>query len=348
MKGRGAVDNPQNRFEEIRYESDPDGDPEFGNPPPVPTRYFRDPWKTVISRNDSPDVGFSASINPYRGCEHGCAYCYARPTHEYLGLSAGVDFETRIFVKEDAPAMLRRELAADSWTPQEVVASGVTDCYQPVERKLAITRGCLEVLLDFRNPVGVITKSHLVARDADVLSDLARFSAAAVFVSVTTLDEALAERLEPRAARPSRRLAAIRALSDAKVPVGVMMGPVIPGLTDREILPVLSAARDAGASWAGWTMVRLPHAVKDVFTGWLGEHAPLKKEKVLGRIRAVRGGKLNDPRFGSRMRGEGFWAREIAGLFRATALRLGYGRERLEMSTAHFRRPGLTQATFFG
>jgi len=265
--------------------------------------------------------------------------CYARPTHEYLGLSAGLDFETRIFVKEDAPALLRGELEDPSWEPQPVAMSGVTDPYQPAERRLEITRGCLEVLAEFRNPVGIVTKSRLVARDRDLLGELAEHDAAKVTVSVTTLDEDLKVKMEPRAPAPGRRLDAIRRLADAGVPVGVLVAPVIPGLTEHEIPEILSAAADAGAGHASYVLLRLPHAVSDLFERWLEHHFPDRKEKVLNRIRDTRGGRLNDPRFGSRMSGEGTYARQISEMFEISARRHGLEGGSGGLSTEAFRRP---------
>jgi DNA repair photolyase len=345
LRGRGAAENPKNRFEEIEVLPDPEA-PEDERPAPA-TRFYRDASRTAIATNDSPDVGFSASLNPYRGCEHGCVYCYARPTHEYLGFSAGLDFETRIMVKRDAPALLRKELTAPSWKPQVVAISGVTDAYQPVERRLRLTRACLEVFAEFRNPVAIVTKNHLVTRDADLLSDLARHRAAAVFVSVTTLDPVLARTMEPRASAPSRRLDAIARLASAGVPVGVLIAPVIPGLTEHEIPAILAAAREAGARHAGRVMLRLPLGVKDLFDRWLERHAPGKKKKVLGRIREIRGGDLNDPAFGSRMRGQGPLADQIHQLFSATCLRLGIPERGPELSIESFRRPGPVQLPLF-
>ena len=345
VRGRGAAENPKNRFEEIEVQADPDA-PEEERPAPA-TRFYRDDAKSVIATNDSPDVGFSASLNPYRGCEHGCIYCYARPTHEYLGFSAGLDFETRILVKESAPVLLRKELMAPSWKPQVVAISGVTDCYQPVERRLRLTRGCLEVFAEFRNPVIIVTKNHLVTRDADLLSDLARRRAAAVCVSVTTLDGDLARAMEPRASTPSRRLDAISKLSAAGVPVVVLIAPVIPGLTEHEIPAILSAAREAGARHAGRVMLRLPFGVKELFEKWLERHEPLKRSKVLSRIRDMRGGRLNDPAFGSRMSGQGAIADQIHQLFSATCLRLGISERGPELSVDSFRRPGPVQLPLF-
>src|SRR5437867_2106427 len=264
---RGAADNPPNRFEKIALERDPDWcDPDE---PAPPTQFFKDHSDSVINYNDSPDVGFEASLNPYRGCEHGCIYCYARPFHEYLGLSAGLDVETRIMVKEDAPELLRRELSSHSWEPQVVSISGVTDCYQPAERRFQITRRCLEVLAEFRNPAGIITKNFLVTRDIDILADLARDRAAVVFLSITTLDHDLASRMEPRASSPARRLEAIEKISAAGIPCGVMVAPLIPGLTDHEMPAILSAAAKAGAITCGYVLLRLPFAVKNLFEEWL-------------------------------------------------------------------------------
>jgi DNA repair photolyase len=341
IRGRGTGDLPANRFDALAIQLDEDVDAERRDGAQgSTTRYFRDRSRSILARNDSPDVGFSASVNPYRGCEHGCSYCYARPGHEYLGLSAGLDFETKIFVKEDAPELLRRELASPRWTPQVVALSGVTDCYQPIERKLQITRRCLQVLARFRNPVAIVTKSRLVARDRDVLAELAEHGAARVLVSVTTLDAELARRLEPRAAQPSARLAAIEALACAGVPVGVLVAPVIPALTDHEIPAILKAAQGAGATSASFVLLRLPHGLKDLFEQWLVEHVPDRRERVLARIRDVRGGTLNDPRFGSRMRGEGLLADQIGKLFSISAHRTGLDRPVPPLSTAAFRRPG--------
>jgi DNA repair photolyase len=340
-RGRGAVSNPPNRFEQISLERDIDWDP--AEDPAPATRFLRDHSQTIITYNDSPDISFRASLNPYRGCEHGCAYCYARPTHEYLGFSAGIDFESKIMVKEDAPELLRRELSSARWKPQVLAMSGVTDCYQPVERKLKITRRCLEVLAEFRNPVGIITKNHLVTRDIDLLKQLASHGAAAVNVSITSLDAEFARKLEPRASLPAHRLAAVEALSTAGVPVGILVAPVIPGLNDHEIPSIIAAAARAGARWAGSVVLRLPWTVAPVFEQWLDQHAPGKKAKVLDRVRALRGGKLNDPRFGSRMQGEGIFAEQISQLTRVGRRRAGLPDDGPELSTAAFRRPGGNQ-----
>ncbi|HEY2159279.1 MAG TPA: PA0069 family radical SAM protein [Isosphaeraceae bacterium] len=347
IKGRGSAENPANRFESTRFERDPESlDPDDPEPSPL-TVLIPDRTRTIIATNDSPDVGFDASINPYRGCEHGCAYCYARPGHEYLGLSAGLDFETKIHVKYDAPGLLRRELMKPAWVPKVIAMSGVTDAYQPAERKLKITRGCLEVLAEFRNPVAIITKNRLVARDADILSDMAKDNAAGVFVSVTSLDADLARSLEPRASTPTARLEAIAALAKAGVPVGVAVAPVIPGLTDHEMPAILKAAAAAGARTAFYTMLRLPLGVADLFSEWLDRHAPLAKEKVLGRLRGMRDGRLNDARFGHRMGGDGAHADLIRTVFRTSVARVGLDRPFPELSTAGFRRPGQVQLSLF-
>jgi len=337
IHGRGASGNPANRFEKIHLAPDEEWDPANDTAPG--TVLYRDATITIINYNDSPDVGFEASVNPYRGCEHGCIYCFARPTHEYLGFSSGLDFESRIMVKENAPELLRKELASAKWKPQVVVMSGVTDCYQPIERKLKITRRCLEVFHDFRNPVAIITKNFLVTRDIDILQQMAEYNGSAVNVSVTSLNPALATKLEPRAPLPEARLNAIKALSDAGVPVGVMAAPMIPGLNDHEMPKILQAAADAGAKWAGYVPVRLPFAIKDLFETWLGHHFPERKEKVLNQIRAMRGGRLNDPRFGSRMKGEGVFAEQLESLFALSCRRSGLTSPRLGPSTASFRVP---------
>lgn len=340
--GRGVDWNPKNRFEKLEYVSEPseDNDP-FGDPsPPVRTEFFRDGTRSILSRNQSPDVGFEVSLNPYRGCEHGCSYCFARPTHEYLGWSAGLDFESRILVKENAPDLLRRELGSKRWKPQTLVMSGVTDCYQPIERRLRITRGCLEVLAEFFNPVAIITKNHLVTRDIDLLAPLARRDAAMVNVSITTLDPSLAKVLEPRASPPTRRLAAVEELSRAGIPVRVMLAPMVPGLNDHEIPALLAAAAKAGARGAAFVPIRLPLAVAPIFEQWLEEHFPGQKAKILERIRDMRGGKLNDSRFGSRMRGEGVYADALRRMYHVALRKAGLDQPFPSLSTEAFRVPG--------
>jgi DNA repair photolyase len=343
--GRGAAGNPKNRFERIEVEPDETE----GDEPRPETVYLRDHSRSIIARNDSPDIGFDASINPYRGCSHGCVYCYARPTHEYLGLSAGLDFESRILVKQDAPELLRKELLSSRWNPQVLSMSGVTDPYQPVERRLRITRRCLGVLAEFRNPVIIVTKNYLVTRDLDLLSELASHDAAAVAFSLTTLDDDLRRIMEPRTSRPARRLAAVEKLAAGGIPVGVMTAPVIPGLNDHELPNLLSAAAEAGATFAAYVPVRLPYAVAPLFEDWLARHFPERKDKVLNRIRAMRGGELNDANFGSRMRGEGLFAQHIAQLFSISCRRAGMGEGRFpKLSTAAFRGGGGAQPDLFG
>jgi DNA repair photolyase len=342
IRARGASWSPANRFEKLHVDLtdvdvvDIDLDDE-ARPRPA-TQYFRDGTQTIISRNNSPDVGFETSVNPYRGCEHGCIYCYARPTHEYLGFSAGLDFESKIMVKTNAPVLLRAELESPRWKPQVLVMSGVTDPYQPIEKKLRITRGCLEVLAKFRNPVAIITKNRLVARDADLLRDLASHNAAAVNISVTSLDPKLQRVLEPRTSTPAARLETIEKLRSAGVPVGVMVAPIIPGLTDHEVPKILEACAKAGAQFAAYTIVRLPWAVAPLFEHWLEEHFPDRKEKILGRIKHLRGnGRLNNSKWHTRMTGEGVFAQQIASLFEIARRRAGIG-ERPKLSTASFRK----------
>ena len=377
VRGRGASWSPANRFEKLHVDltdvdvvqcdrhperSEAESREPAASPsgsitgfldcarndgvPRRPTQYFRDGTKSIITRNTSPDVGFETSLNPYRGCEHGCIYCYARPTHEYLGFSAGLDFESKIMVKTNAPELLRAELESPRWQPQTLVLSGVTDPYQPVERKLQITRGCLEVLAHFRNPVAIITKNHLVTRDIDLLRELATCNAVAVNVSVTSLDQDLQRTLEPRTTAPQGRLDAIRRLREAKIPVGVMVAPIIPGLTDHEVPKILEACAKAGAQFAGYTIVRLPWAVAPLFEHWLEEHFPDRKEKVLGRIRNLRGnGRLNNSEWHTRMTGEGIFAEQIASLFKVGCRRAGIG-ERPTLSCKSFRR-STTQLRLF-
>jgi DNA repair photolyase len=341
LRGRGAAENPPNRFERVAYRRDA----EWNQPddPSPKTQFYRDNSESIIACNDSPDIGFAASVNPYRGCEHGCIYCYARPFHEYLGFSAGLDFETKIVVKPNAAELLRRELMSPKWKPQTIAMSGVTDPYQPVERRLKLTRRCLEVLAEFRNPVGIVTKNYLVTRDMDVLAELARYRAAAVFISVTTLDDELARVMEPRTAMPAARLRAVRELNAAGIPAGVFIAPVIPGLTDHELPAIVKAAKEAGAQFAGMVPVRLPGAVAELFVAWLERHFPQRKAKVLAQIRAMRGGKLNESQFGKRMRGEGVLARQMTKLFAVACRQVGLSMRGPELSVAAFRRPGGAQ-----
>lgn len=336
-RGRGATSNPASRFERITFERDVDWDPE--EDPAPKTKFYRDLSQSIITYNDSPDIPFGASLNVYRGCEHGCSYCYARPTHEYLGFSAGLDFESRIMVKENAPTLLRQELSSPKWKPQELAMSGVTDCYQPVERRLQLTRRCLAVLAEFRNPVCIITKNFLVTRDLDLLKELAAHNAVQVNISVNSLSSDLARELEPRASSPKQRLATVELLANAGVPVGVLVAPIIPALNDHEIPSVLAAAKSAGAGWAGTEILRLPLTVAPIFQQWLDQHFPEKKDKILGRIRSIRKGALNDSRFGSRMRGEGIFADQIHQMFRIALRKVGLQDDGPQLSIAAFRRP---------
>jgi DNA repair photolyase len=344
--GRGAQISPGNRFERVHTEPDLEqiaaDDELLAETRRVPTEFMPDNTQTIITKNDSPDIPFSYSINPYRGCEHGCSYCYARPYHEMLGLNAGIDFETKILVKENAPRLLRDELANPRWLPQTIAISGVTDCYQPAERKYRITRGCLQVLLEARNPTGIITKNALVTRDIDILSAMAKENLVHVFLSITTLDQELARKMEPRTSNPQSRLQAVRELTAAGVPVGVMTAPMIPGLNDLEIPNLLKAAHEAGARSAGYTLLRLPYAVRPIFEDWLTRNCPLQADRVLSLIRGVRDGKLNDSQWGSRMRGEGPYAETIATTFKAFKKKLGFEDRLPPLDTNKFRPPTST------
>ncbi len=345
-QGRGARINPPNRFEPLRIEEDPAAldEEELRQ---TPTTYYVDATKTLLSRNDSPDIGFTYSLNPYRGCEHGCVYCYARPSHEYLGFSAGLDFETRILVKERAPELLAETFQKKSWEPQVVALSGNTDPYQPLERRLALTRGCLEVFLRHRNPVGIITKNYLVTRDLDLLEEMARYNLVHVVLSITTLRDDLVTTMEPRTSRPARRFKAIEMLAARGVPVSVNVAPIVPGLTDEEMPAILKEAASRGASGAGYTILRLPGAVEDIFTDWARREFPDRANKIIRRLALMRGGELTDNRFGKRMRGEGDWAELIARLFRMERKRWGLNAPRNALSTRHFRRLAHGQRSLF-
>ena len=339
-KGRGAASNRSGRYERHRREAFDDG---WGTideaPAPLRTEVRPDSSRTVITRNDSPDLGFDRSINVYRGCEHGCVYCYARPTHAYLGLSPGQDFESRIFAKHDAPAQLARELGRPGYECRMMALGTNTDPYQPTERRLALTRGVLEVLDRHDHPVGIVTKSALVTRDIDILSRMARRRLAAVALSVTTLDRGLARTMEPRASTPTKRLQAMRTLSEAGVPVGVMVAPIVPGLTDHEMESILEAARATGAGRAGYVLLRLPREVRALFLEWLEVHEPNKAGRVLSLLREMRGGALNDSRFGSRMRGAGPYADLLAARFARATRRLGLARSGPNLDTERFHAP---------
>jgi DNA repair photolyase len=343
-KGRGSQINPPNRFGGPWYEADLDaveGDPEYRDQlRNLPTEYIPDNSKSIVSENDSPDIGFRYSINPYRGCSHGCSYCYARPFHEYLGWNAGLDFETKILVKEKAPQLLRDFLCRAKWQPELIAMSGITDCYQPAERYYRLTRACLEVAAEARQPIGIITKNALILRDLDILKSMAAANLVHVNLSITTLDADLARSMEPRTSTPAARLRAVKELSDAGVSVRVMIAPVIPGLNDAEIPAILKAAHEAGAKAAGYILLRLPLTVAPVFREWLERTQPSRLQRVEGRIRDARDGKLNDSEFGTRMRGTGEMAQQIGDMFRLFAKRFGLDRELPPCDCTLFRPPG--------
>lgn len=340
IRGRGSAENPANRFEKIHHVPDEE---EISQGISPKTEYYKDSSRSIIAYNDSPDVGFNAGINPYRGCEHGCVYCYARPSHEYFGLSLGLDFETKIFVKKDAPSLLRKELSSPNWRPQTIALSGNTDPYQPAERYFQLSRECLRVLADFRNPVGIVTKNYLVTRDIDILQSLSEFDAALVAVSLTTLDPDLARAMEPRTSQPEYRLKAIQRLSDKGIPTMVLIAPVIPGLTDHEIPNIIQRAVSVGATQAGYIMLRLPYGVKDLFQNWLEARYPNKKNKVLNRIYSIRGGKLNSNEFHERMKGNGVFAEQIRKIFELACRKAGIEANRFEPSKENFLRPGTSE-----
>ncbi len=344
IKGRGVVGNPRNRFESLGFEWDEDVPPDE-RPAPT-TQFLDDATQTIIAYNSSPDIPYRASVNPYRGCEHGCSYCYARPFHEYLGFSAGIDFESKIMVKREAPKLLRSELSSSKWEPQLLAMSGVTDCYQPIERKLKLTRQCLEALYEFRNPVGMVTKNRLVTRDKDILSEMAKSRLCQVFLSINSLDSELAREMEPRTSSPRARLEALAELADAGIPTGVLIAPVVPGLNDHEIPGILKAAYEAGAVCAGHILLRLPFGVKDLFLDWARRSYPTKAEKIESRIRNTRDGKLDDARFGARMTGNGIFAEQIETLFRVNARKYKLDKAPPPVDVSKFRRPGGIQLGF--
>jgi len=339
-KGRGAVTNRSGRFEAEQLEEFDDGWGSLDEPVQRPaTVVTEERTRSILAFNDSPDLPFDRSINPYKGCEHGCIYCYARPSHAYLGLSPGLDFETRIVAKPDGAAILRKQLSKSSYRPAVIALGANTDPYQPIERKLGHTRAILETLLEFRHPVALITKSNLVLRDLDLWRELAELGLANVMVSVTTVDRVLARRLEPRAATPQKRLDAIRALTDAGVPVGVLAAPMIPALNDHELERIFELCAQAGAQTASYILVRLPHEIKELFAEWLGEHYPDRANKVLELICSTRGGKLYDSSFGTRMRGTGRYADLLAQRSRLAANRYDLAESLPEPDCSQFRVP---------
>jgi DNA repair photolyase len=344
LRGRGALSNASGRYErQSRVLLDDGWDDGWREgdvaPPPLRTEVIHDATRSIIARNQSPDISFDQSINPYRGCEHGCIYCYARPTHAYLGLSPGADFEARLFAKPNAAALLAKELSAPGYVPRVIAMGTNTDPYQPLEKKLRITRTILEVLRDFRHPVAIVTKSPLILRDLDILSEMAAQGLAKAALSVTTLDRKLARVMEPRAGTPSRRLEAIRGLVRAGVPAGVMFAPAIPALNDHEMEKVLEAAQDAGARSAGYVLLRLPLEIKDLFREWLESNAPERARHVMTLIRQMRGGKDYDAAWTTRMRGTGPYAEMMARRFHLTAKRLGLNKPQPSLTLQHFRRP---------
>jgi len=348
VRGRGAVSNLPGRFERRPVEPFDDGWGAGDLPVDRPaTEAIPDACRTILTGNDSPDVPFDVSINPYKGCEHGCIYCFARPTHAYLDLSPGLDFETKIFTKLQAPELLRKALRKKGYRCSPIALGTNTDPYQPLERRLEITRRVLEVLRDHRHPFSIVTKSALVLRDLDIIAPMAAAGMARVYLSVTTLDRTLARRMEPRAAAPPRRLAAIATLAQAGVPAGVMASPLIPGLNEHELERILAAATAAGATSAAYLLLRLPHEVRVLFEDWLRTHYPDRADKVLNALREMRGGGLNDPRYGSRMTGEGERARLLRRRFELVCRRLGLERERPRLDTTAFRVPAGDQRRLF-
>ena len=351
FRGRGANLNPKNRFEKLSVEDFSFDDwsdfeePEINN---LPTEYFVDESKTVIAKNDSYDVGFAYSFNPYRGCEHGCIYCYARPTHEYLGFSSGVDFETKIMVKPKAAFLLEQEFKKKNYRPDIIIFSGNTDCYQPVEKKLQITREALKVCLKYGNPVGVITKNALIQRDVDVLKEMTELGIVSVTISVTTLDKDLARKMEPRTSTPEMRLKTIETLARNNIPVGVNVAPVIPGLNDKEIPGILKETSDRGAEFAGYIMLRLPYSVKELFIEWIKREFPERASKVINGIKSVRNGKLNSSEFGIRFKGEGELADTVKNLFQISCRKYGLNRRMFNLTTEHFKSDFTEQLQLFG
>ncbi len=340
IKGRGTARDLPNRFAKAHTEVADDGWFVDGEPASAPrTTVFEERARSIVSRNESPDIPFESSINPYRGCEHGCVYCYARPSHAYLDLSPGLDFETKLFAKTNAVELLRATLAKPGYKASPINLGANTDPYQPIERRYAITRGILEVLLETQHPCTIITKNALIERDLDLLVPLARANLVQCFLSITTLDNRLAAKMEPRASAPHRRLAAVRALHEAGVPVSVMMAPIVPGITDCEIETLLQAVRDAGARDCHYVLMRLPHEVKELFRDWLQLHYPERAVHVMSLVNQMRGGRDNDPRFGSRMRGEGVFADLIATRFNKARAKLAFPGGRVALDTTKFAPP---------
>jgi len=338
---RGTILEITNRFETVSYNPFDDGWETIGEELPViQTQFFNDHAKSILFKNDSPDVGMAYSINMYRGCEHGCSYCRARPYHEYLGFNAGIDFESKIMVKHDAPELLRKVFDSKKWIPQSIMMSGNTDCYQPAERKYKITRQILEVFLEYRNPVSILTKNALILRDLDLLKELASMNLVSTLLSITSLDPMLRQKLEPRTSTSKMKLKAMEELSKAGIPTGVMVGPIIPGLNDNEVPNILKRSSEAGATRVAHTILRLPYAILPIFTDWIEKNYPEKAKRVLARVMMIRGGKMNDSNFGTRMTGTGAYADYMHQLVYALSEKYNMNQPRTPLATHLFRRPG--------
>ena len=351
LRGRGTDINPPNRFEKLHIEETEDlydeRDYEPGAERKIGTVFYKDYSKSAIAKNNSPDIPFDYSFNPYRGCEHGCVYCYARPTHEYLGFSSGIDFETKIMVKENGPKLLKKEFEKKSYIPKLIIISGDTDPYQPIERKLKITREALKVCLEYRNPVAIITKNSLILRDIDILSEMSKLNLVLTTLSITTLNKELASKLEPRTATPERKLQAIEKLSEAGIPVNVNVAPIIPGLNDEEIPEILKHSAQRGAISAAYILLRLPYSIKDLFSNWLEREFPDRKEKILNKIKEMRDGKLNISEFGKRFKAKGEQANAIRELFYISCRKYGLNRREIEITAENFKRHETVQLELF-
>lgn len=350
QKGRASQINLPNRFEKFHTDNDYFDENYFTDPEEdnkTHTEFFKDDSKTILTENNSPDVRAKFSINPYRGCEHGCIYCYARPTHEYLGFSSGLDFESKIMVKYNAPELLRKEFMKKNWRPQPVFFSGNTDCYQPIERKLKLTRSCLEVFNEFRNPVLIITKNSLIRRDIEILKELSDLNLVKAIVSVTTLDPELQRKMEPRTSSPARRLDTVEFLSSNGILTGVNIAPIIPGLTDEEIPEILKQVSERGAVFAGRIILRLPHSVKELFTKWLENNYPDKSKKILNRVKEMHGGELYNNEYGKRMTGEGKYADLIKIIFDSSCKKYGLNENVVQLSIDKFQRTVSGQGKLF-
>lgn len=340
IKGRGTDINPQNRFEKLFLDTDFFDDSSVMEKPALGTVFLKDNSKSAIAKNESEDVSFDYSVNPYRGCEHGCVYCYARQTHEYLGFSSGLDFETKIMVKEDIVALLENTFKKKSYKPDVIMLSGNTDCYQPVEKKLELTRNILKLCLKYRNPVSLITKSSMIQRDIDILTELAAQNLTSVTMSITTLDKSLQRIMEPRASTPERRVETVKVLSENRIPVGVNLAPIIPGINDEEIPQILKTVSENGATFASYIMLRLPFSVKELFVNWLEEYYPDRKEKVINKIKEMRDGALYKSDFGTRHTGEGKTADMISSLFHLNCKRYHLNKSKIILDTSKFNSGG--------